>query len=118
MSVTLRQKTTNTGRYSWNLDIYHEGKRYSKSLKLYTIVKPKTEAERIRNAEVKRLAEKIRLNTEVELTNSNYSKFGCKQTDISFLDYFAKLTQERRRSDGTFANWDSIRYYTVLRQSA
>jgi len=118
MSVTLRQKTTNTGRYSWNLDIYHEGKRYSKSLKLYTIVKPKTEAERIRNAEVKRLAEKIRLNTEVELTNSNYSKFGSKQTDISFLDYFAKLTQERRRSDGTFANWDSIRYYTVLRQSA
>ncbi|MDB5000411.1 MAG: Site-specific recombinase XerD [Mucilaginibacter sp.] len=90
MSVTLRKKTTNTGRYSWNLDIYRDGKRTSKSLKLYTLIKPKTDAEKIRNADVKRLAEKIRLNTEVELTNSNYSKFGSKQTDISFLDYFAK----------------------------
>jgi integrase len=33
--------------------------------------------------------------------------FGTKQTDISFLDYFEKLTKERRRSAGTFANWDS-----------
>ncbi|SEP08487.1 Site-specific recombinase XerD [Mucilaginibacter gossypiicola] len=114
MSVTLRQKLTNTGRYSWNLDIYHEGKRISKSLKLYTTIKPKTEAEKIHNADVKRLAEKIRLNTEAELINSNYSKFGSKQTEISFLDYFAKLTKERRRSDGTFANWDST--YKVLKQ--
>jgi integrase len=114
MSVTLRKKTTNTGRYSWNLDIYHEGKRTSQSLKLYTLIKPKTDAEKNRNTEVKRLAEKIRLNKEVELTNSNYSKFGSKQTDISFLDYFEKLAQERRRSAGTFANWDSA--FKVLKQ--
>jgi len=114
MSVTLRKKTTNTGRYSWNLDIYHEGKRTSQSLKLYTLIKPKTDAEKNRNTEVKRLAEKIRLNKEVELTNSNYSKFGSKQTDISFLDYFEKLTKERRTSTGTFANWDST--LKVLKQ--
>ena len=114
MSVTLRKKDTNTGRYSWYLDIYHEGKRDFKYLKLYTIKKPKTEAEKIHNVEKMRLAEKVRINTETELINSNYSKFGSKQTDISFLDYFAKLTKERKRSNGTFANWDST--YKVLKQ--
>jgi len=114
MSVKLRTKDTNTGRCSLYLDIYHDGQRELKFLKLYTVKKPKTEAEKIRNAEVKRLADKIRLNTETELTNSNYSKFGTKQTDISFLDYFAKLTKERRSSDGNYANWDST--YKVLKQ--
>ncbi len=113
MSVKLRTKDTNTGKCSLYLDIYHEGNRQIKFLKLYTLKKPKTEAEKIHNAEIKRLAEKIRLNIEAELINSNYSKFGSKQSDISFLDYFEKLTKERWNSAGNYANWDST--YKILK---
>jgi len=114
MSVTIRKKPTNTGKYSLYLDIYYNGRRDFRSLKLSIIKKPKTAAEKILNDEKWRIAEKVRLNTETELVNSNYSKFGTKQTDISFLDYFEKLTQERRTSAGTFANWDST--FKVLKQ--
>ena len=81
--------------------------------KYFSLFAIKAEAEKIHNAEIKRLAEKIRLNIEAELINSNYSKFGSKQSDISFLDYFEKLTKERWNSAGNYANWDST--YKILK---
>lgn len=113
MSVTVRKKDTNKGKCSLYLDIYHEGKREIKFLKLYTFKKPKTEADKIHNQNVKAIAEKLRIKAEADLINSNYRSFGSKQTDISFLDYFRKVTEDRRTSDGNYANYDST--YKILK---
>lgn len=112
MKVEIREKKLNKGKLSLYLDIYHEGKREYKFLKLYPLENPKTKEERSSNAEIMRKANALRIKTENHLINQRDIQQGIKKSDIYFLDYFNELTVQRKRSPGNYGNWDSA--YKIL----
>jgi len=114
MSVTVRTKETKDGKESLYLDIYYNGQRHYKFLELYLIKKPKTQLEKIQNAENREKANIIRLKTENNFVDTKYQLWGFKQTKVSFLTYFKSLTEERKQSTGNYGNWDSA--YKILVQ--
>jgi integrase len=105
MKVVLREKTLKD-KFSLYLDIYADGKRTYKFLKLYPILKPKNAEERTYNATIRRKAEIIRAKSEMELIDNNY-KLKPKGSNMLFVDYFKELTLQRKKSPGNYGNWDS-----------
>jgi integrase len=104
MAVILREKKLNKGRISFYLDIYNDGAREYKFLKLYLIGKPKDQAERNKNKEVRRKADALRIKTE----NSLVDKTGINSGNILFLDYFKEMVDQRKKSPGNHANWNAV----------
>lgn len=114
MKVELREKLLNKGRVSLYLDIYNEGKREYRFLKLYVSSNPKTTEERQSNKQILRKANALRIQTESDLINQRDIQLGLKKSDIYFLDYFKELVAQRKKSPGNYGNWDSA--YKILQQ--
>ncbi len=105
-SIRLREKELNNGDISLYLDIYYNGKRTYEFLKLY-IVKAKTPLVRISNKETYKLAESIRAKRQLEFQNGTYGFTSEFKQNTNFIEYFKKLTEERKASTGNYGNWDS-----------
>ena len=108
MSVILREKHLKKRKISLYLDIYWNGKREYRFLKLYLIDRPKDQKERNYNKEIKRRADSARIKEEdFQLNNT-----GVKGSNIIFLDYFLLMVSERKNSPGNHAIWSAT--YNLL----
>jgi integrase len=114
MKVEVRERKINKGKVSLYLDIYHEGEREYKFLKLYPLVTPRTKEERLANSEIWRKANALRIKTENDLINQHEIRLGLKKSDIYFLDYFQEQVAKKKKSPGNYGNWDSA--YKILRK--
>jgi integrase len=118
MKLSLKKRKLKDGRYSLYLELYkgyskdNEGKikhyREKETLKLYTYQKPKNAKEKQHNKEIEELAEQIKAKRFLELKNGEYGFKSNQKAKANFLDYFSKLTEERKASKGNYGNWDSV----------
>ena len=105
--VKLRHKMIKDGTKSLYLDIWNEGKRSYKFLKLYIVI-PKNQIERNLNRENQLLAESIRSKTQLAIKNKQYGFEADYRMEDNFIDYFKKLTNDRFESHNNYGNWDSV----------
>ena len=107
MSISITERKLENDRSRLVLKFYHEGKRWVESLDLYVFDKPKTKAEREANKTAKQLAEAIKGKRLVEQQNGKYGFADTHKMQGSFLDYFKKAAEKRKRSSGSYGNWKS-----------
>lgn len=104
-SVKLRMKELKDGRQSLYLDIYHNGKNKHKGLELY-LEKPTSAEIRQLNEKTRLTAEKIRIAIQEQIINGTFGqKFVNK--DITLLNWFEELTENRRKSNINYNAWRS-----------
>jgi len=111
MKVALRQRKKGT-KTSLYLDFYNKGKRSYEYLDLFLYPKPDkgslTKIQKDHNKKNLALAESIQAKRHLEIQNGFYGFANQANLKASFLDYFAKLTEERKDSSGNYGNWGSI----------
>ena len=107
MNITIDQEQRKNGRSRLYLRIYHEGNRKKEYLDLYVTDKPQTKLERNANKTALQLAEAIRGTRLVEFQNGKYGFSDTYKQKGSFVDYFKKAAEKRRRSSGSYGNWKS-----------
>ena len=97
MSVKLRQKNLAGGKKSLYLDIYHNKQRHYEFLKLYLFkgTHGKTKAY---NSEILILAEKIRVNRDIELQFADHDIIPSFKRKADFVEYFQKVGESKGRS--------------------
>lgn len=111
MKVTLRKKKLKNNRESLYLDIYnpesHSDKRRRETIGLQIFTNPKTALEKTHNKETLVLAENIKAKRQLELQSSSNGFRSKELLKLNFIEYFQKLTNERKSSAGNYGNWDS-----------
>lgn len=107
MGINIRMQPLTKGRQRLSLDIYANGKSRYENLKLFIYDRPSTSAEREHNKRTNSLAENIKAKRILELQEGNYNVVTGFKSQASFIKYFKQLTDERKRSQGNFGNWDS-----------
>ena len=110
--VKLRQKIIKNGTKSLYLDIWNDGKRTYKFLKLYLVI-PKNQSERNLNRENLLLAESIRSKTQLAIKNQQFGFKTDFRLEDNFIEYFKKLTEDRIESNTNYGNWDSTYKHLV-----
>jgi integrase len=113
MSINLRETKLSKNRIRLSLDIYHQGKSHYENLGLFVYDKPATKQEREHNKRTKDLAENIRSKRILEIQDNRYNVVTGFKSQASFLQYFKKLTDERKRSEGNYGNWYSTYKHLV-----
>jgi integrase len=113
MSVNVRETKLKKGKVRLSLDVYHQGKSRYENLGLFLYEKPATIQEREHNKRTKDLAENIKAKRIIEIQEKRYNVITGFKSQGSFLNYFRKLTNERKRSAGNFGNWDSTYKHLV-----
>lgn len=103
-------KTLSSGMKGIYLEIFDAGQRKRESLKLTIYPDPQTKVERKHNEEVMTMAEIIkakRFLEEQEIASGLMKR--RKETEVEFLTYFQKLSNERfNMSSGNYGNWYSV----------
>ncbi|MFK8282447.1 tyrosine-type recombinase/integrase [Capnocytophaga cynodegmi] len=117
MNVHLRQRPSKkTGRISLYLEIYkgyvkEKGKikhiRDYEYLDYFLYTKPKNQTEKQHNNEQLKFAEAIKAQKLLEIQNGIYGFNNLHLLKANFIEYFEKLTYERKESKGNYGNWDS-----------
>ena len=97
MSVKLREKKVNKG-ISLYLDIYNNGKRSYEFLKIKLIKPIKNSSDRFENKELRRLAEQIRANREIEILNGNFGFSPEFKKHIDIVIYTKKVIADKSLS--------------------
>ncbi len=110
--VTIRERKLKDNRISLMLDIYINGNREVKSLKIYLLPERGSNIIKAQNKEKRRKAEIIRIKKENELIDTSYGLPTLKNSNLCFLDYFKTMKETKRGSLGNYGNWDST--YKVL----
>ena len=113
MSVKLRERKSGS-KILFYLDIYHDTKRRTEYLTgLYLFPKPEkgrlTKEETDHNKHHKSVAEEIRYQREKELLSGTYNIHDASKINGSFIEYFTKLMETKRESDGNYGNWYSTK---------
>ncbi|MBL7880996.1 MAG: site-specific integrase, partial [Chryseobacterium gambrini] len=119
MKVHIRKRSNSAGdKYNLALEVYlgysvnengnSKPKRVTTKLEYYLYVNPKTPQQRTHNKEVEKKVEIIRAEKEKEYLNNKYGFKSEIKIKANFIDYFAKLTEERMESMGNYGNWDSV----------
>lgn len=107
MGVAIRETKLTKDRIRLSLDIYHKGKSKFENLKLLIYEKPKTPAEREHNKRTRQLAENIKAKKILDMQEDKYNIHTGFKKQGSFIEYFKRLTRERRSSGGNYGNWYS-----------
>ncbi len=119
MKVHIRKRSNSAGdKYNLALEVYSgysvnengnsKPKRITTKLEYYLYANPKTPQQRTHNREVEKKVEIIRAEKEKEYLNNKYGFKSETKAKANFIDYFAKLTEERMESMGNYGNWDSV----------
>ena len=98
--VKLRERVMPTGRTSLYLDIYVNGRRRYEYLRLY-LVPEKTREDKRKNNETRQLAEAVRAKRLVDVQNGRFGFRTNERSNISFVDYFNRLKDDRKESNRT-----------------
>lgn len=96
MQIHLRKKKLSDGRESLYLDIYNDGNRSYEFLKLY--VKRGNQE----NKEILMLAEKIKSQRLIELSNKEYKQVSTQKKNTSFLKYFENYVHTKKKWSNYF----------------
>ena len=114
MSVKLKTEKLNKGRESLYLDVYiDEDRCYRKGLKMY-LNPEKTAEDKIRNKEIRKLAEIIRNEYESDLLNDRLGLTDPrKKYNFDFLVYFSKTVEKRYESGVNYATWYSVQKHLI-----
>jgi integrase len=112
MTISIRERKASKGKSRLYLDYFHNGRRKSETLDLYIFDKPQSKLEREANKTSRQYAEAIKSTRFVEFQNGKYRFANTFKQQGSFLDYFKKLTEDRKRSSGNYGNWLST--YQIL----
>lgn len=107
MGIAIRETKLVNNRIRLSLDIYHQGKSKFENLKLYLFEKPKTPWEKDHNKRTKQLAESIKAKKVLELQEGQYNIHTGFKSQGSFIEYFKKLTRERRGVRNSYYTWYS-----------
>ncbi|RZJ47989.1 MAG: site-specific integrase, partial [Flavobacterium sp.] len=110
--VTIRERNLKDGRISLMLDVYVQGERDCKSLKIYLLPDKGNATIKAQNKEKRRKAEIIRIKKENELIDISYGLPTLKNASLGFLTYFKTIKETKRGSLGNYNNWDSA--YKIL----
>lgn len=112
--VTIRYKALENGNQSIYLDIYHDGKRSYKFLKLYLVPETSPQA-KIQNKNTMQAANAIKSQMILDITNgvAGISTVSRKASKIKLQDWFIECIENRRRTgklaEGTLYNYDKVR---------
>ena len=112
--VTIRYKALENGNQSIYLDIYHDGKRSYKFLKLYLVPETSPQA-KIQNKNTMQAANAIKSQMIIDITNgvAGISTISRKASKINLQDWFIECIDSRRRTgklaEGTIYNYDKVR---------
>lgn len=108
MGVAIRKSALKNNRSRLSLDIYYKGKSKYENLELFVYDKPTSIPEREHNKRTWMLAESIQAKRVLEMQENKYNFNAGAKKKGSFIQYFKRLTDERRRStDGNYGNWYS-----------
>ena len=113
MGINLRTQQLTKGRLRLSLDIYANGKSRYENLKLFLYEKPATVAEREHNKRTKSLAESIMAKRILEMQDGNYNAVTGFKSQASFIQYFKRLTNDRKSSESNYGNWSSTYKHLV-----
>lgn len=107
MKVEVREKKLKGDKVSLYLDIYNDGERTYRFLKLYVLKSPKTKEDRSANSETIRKANAMRVKVENDLINNKDIAQGFQKSNVLFLEYFKIVTEQKKKSAGNYGAWDS-----------
>jgi len=108
MNVVVRKKKLKGNRSSLYLDVTSYGKRRKEYLKMYVYNRPRTENEREHNTHVMALVNKLQLDRLVSLNEGTYGVKAGQPQRTPFFQYFEKLAEKRKHSNGNCGNWNSV----------
>ncbi|WAC39343.1 Arm DNA-binding domain-containing protein [Pedobacter sp. SL55] len=86
MSVKIRERKLKDGRISLMLDIYANGSREVKSLKIFLDANANTPLKKAQNKEKRIKAERIKAKVEMEMIDNDYSLASMKKSNVMFLE--------------------------------
>lgn len=95
MSVLLRTRKLKNGTITYYLDIHHSGDRYREFLNAKIKKATKSDSK----TEIKRIAEAIRAQRELELIRDGYGIPDIQKSTISFTKYFIKFKDSYKKND-------------------
>jgi len=107
MSINIRETKLAKNRIRLSLDIYTNGKSHYENLGLFIYDKPETKTDREHNKRTRELADNIKAKRIIELQENRFNVNTGFKSQCSFLQYFKKLTEERKREEGNYGNWFS-----------
>lgn len=107
MSIAVRKRPGTKGMSRLWLDYNIDGKRGSETLDLYIIDKPTLPHEREANKQAKMLADQIKAQRLLDHQAGKYNLYNKDKEDGSFIVYFKKQAEARKRSQGSYGNWMS-----------
>lgn len=113
-NVTLRQRKTTTGYFSLYLDIYREGVRSYKYLRLYIKEHPRTAQERATIKETLALAEKARALHEVELNNNAFGFTPPHKSKVNIHDFCRRYIERYTHKDIRMVSGSYLRFTDFL----
>ena len=117
-TVHVRERKRKDGMIGVYLEIYSgyskskDGKiapkRKRQTLDYVLYDKPKDAKERSFNKEAKRKIEAIKGETLKDILNSRNGFRSDSKIKTNFIEYFNKLTEDKKESKGNYGNWDSV----------
>lgn len=119
MGVHLRQKKIGNGKLSLYLDYYPPISKGDGSftrrefLQRYLYAKPKNDDEKRSNKETLHFGQAVLLQKEKEILYEREGIFNPINKKRNFIEYFKKLAEDRRESEGNYNNWTSALKYLI-----
>jgi integrase len=117
MKIKLQQKKLKNGKSSLYLEFYHgyqknengviSHRRTFEYLQLYLFENPQNSDEKRKNKEAMQMAENIFTIRKADFIKGKYNIKNEKKGEITFLDYFRHLKDERYESHSNYGNWDA-----------
>ena len=116
MKVHLRKKKkSNSGKLSLFIEVYKgqfkdeigkiKNERDYLFLDLYVFEKPKTKDEKEHNKHILSIAEKKKLEIELEIAHGKYGITNIQKNKINFVQYFREKTEDRVLTKNNYGNW-------------
>ena len=117
MIISLKRKKLKSGKSSLYLEFYG-GSRKDKNgtkkhvrsfeyLKLYVYDKPQNAEQQRKNKEALKLAESILTIRQSDFIMGKFNMRNEKKGQITFLDFFRQMKEERYESNANYGNWDA-----------
>ena len=117
MKISLRTKKIKNGKFSLFIEFYkghyidkngiNKYDRDFEYLKLYPLENPSTTDEKRKNKEIYELAEKILSIRKAEFYQGKFKLKNDKKGQISFMDYYTRLKEDRFETKANYGNWDA-----------
>ncbi len=97
MGIKIRESKLANGQIRLSLETNQAGKSDYENLRIFLYDKPKNPLEKEHNRKTKELAESIKAKRILEIQENRYNIHSGFKSQGSFIEYFKKLTRERKR---------------------